>query len=438
MDHIVSSYDRAGLHRAFKALPAPNQKYLKIIDAAVGGAPDSIGVVPLGPLKRGWNSWFGMNAVQAACWLWIHPDHLDKDHRWLPTLQKWVGLSKLSFNEFRRLVVHECHQLALHQRALSRHITARIAEAEFEEGLHSGQAATKFAPYQEELMNLSAMTAGGILREATAHAVAQLGDLLGVAATIVADSLAPNRKTTADFDANLMVQLNPDRVPPGLQETLPAGAAASLWEKHGEGTDRLVVVAETRQQSYLGFWLPLGGFEGGEILPGAPRAFVTHTPQAIFVDDLPTLPVSDAALRARWIDYLTGGGRQGFRGRAFVSFPVVDWVAKDQPMTAAILNVNFRSSDGWSRAYSRSWLAETSVNLTQWTSTLLNVLRIAAFAGDRLQDPRWRGLQLPFAQRHVLPAVVDARLALERKLRELGAGTGSGPLLLTDGSGPPQ
>jgi hypothetical protein len=159
----------------------------------------------------------------------------------------------------------------------------------------------------------------------------------------------------------------------------------------------LVVVSETADSHYRGFWIP-DIRKDGATLPGAPRALLTGTGQAVIVDDLPPLRL-DEEVEARWRRYLRGDRPGHFQGTMFVSVPVFR-VEANQPMPSAILNVNVVSDRIWKRAYSRHWLNVATRRVSAWASTAWHATGLAfelqrsrISQGSRLEIPMLRALE---------------------------------------------
>lgn len=106
-------------------------------------------------------------------------------------------------------------------------------------------------------------------------------------------------------------------------------------------------------------------------LPGAPSALYFSTPQTVFIDDLPKLPVDDEALVGRWRDYLRGR-TSGFSGNLFISLPVVQ-----MGDAVAVVNVNVRDQTPWYRALSPSWLNRAARLAAPWTVTAWHAFMLA-------------------------------------------------------------
>jgi hypothetical protein len=300
-------------------------------------------------------------SCRLAAWRWLQPEKRPATQEHLVDLQRKVGLAHWEHREFCARLMDACKELLEKHPRLARHLEARLAEIEYRLCVPMAgddDAARGFERLQAALLTAHAQQSATFARTVARNALTQVG-------AIAKHAIVGATSSACSFDANLMV---PCLTNVGL---IGRGArhAERLWGDFGQGvTDQYLVVVEEAPmdpENHRGFWIP-DVRSRNRPLPGAPSALYFAAPQVVFTDDLPPLPLDDDALLGRWRDYF-GGGRGGFNGTLFVSFPVID---HDHANAAAVVNVNIRDQRGpWHRALGHSWLGRANRLVAPWTVT---------------------------------------------------------------------
>ena len=286
--------------------------------------------------------------------------------------------------EYARRITARSKEHAREHPELSRYIYARNAEVEFCERAASSTVllgATNFELYQRALLG-AAYKGSAVPSEAQVAAESSLRQVLGAIAAVVAGVLDPKGGKDSTIEANLMLPCALDALPPKLG-TNAETIAEWLWRGVPSGVHkRLIVVAETEGARHKGFWIP-DVRPKGVCLPGAPTALSRGTCEAIFVDDLPSFPIDDAEMAARWQRYLAGGEPGHFAGDMFFSIPVLSRVGLDHRLPMAVVNVNVKSEQPWFRGYSGSWRRHLLEQLAPWLALCCHSAVLAVVAGER-------------------------------------------------------
>lgn len=333
--------------------------------------------IKLGPVRKLISAWTDSAAYRVAAWRWIKPGEAMARQDHLLDLQKKAGLQHHDHREFCARLIETCREVSEQSKRLARHIEARIAEAEYR--LHvpmpgDENASNGFETLQAVLLSASTNGSADLAHKVSAAALQQVG-------AMVKHALVGPTRTTCSFDANLMV---PVATIDGV-DGRGAAAAQHIWQSAGQGVEQyLAIVEETpaNPPTYRGFWIP-DLRPANEPLLGAPRALYYRAPQAVFVDDLPDLPVTDEELKGRWRQHFKGN-TPGFSGNLFISLPVVE---VDQSNAVAVVNVNVRDQAPWYRALSPSWLNRAARMAAPWTVTAWHAFNLA-WMFERAKDPQ--------------------------------------------------
>ena len=353
------------LRQEFERVPRPRSIPAELLTAPLEILEDKLHGVKLGWVRRQIRKLSDAAAVKNAAWRWLKPgdDMATQEH--LVDLQRKVDLVHLDHRDFCARLIDACRELVGDRSPLARHVDARVAEIEYR--LHvpmprDNEAARGFERLQALLLSAQARGSAPLARKTCQLALSQVGALVKYA-------IVGQTRETCSFDANLMVPAS------GLDGVWGRGAshASRVWQDFGDEAEQYLVVVEEAPadpESYRGFWIP-DVRPANTPLPGAPRALYYSAPQAVFVDHLPKLPVSDEALHGRWREYFRGS-LAGFNGRLFVSLPVVD-----AGEGVAVVNINVRDQGSWSRALSPSWLSRAMRLAAPWTATAWHAFMVA-------------------------------------------------------------
>ncbi|HEY9681075.1 MAG TPA: hypothetical protein V6C86_05785 [Oculatellaceae cyanobacterium] len=166
-------------------------------------------------------------------------------------------------------------------------------------------------------------------------------------------------KEACDLTANLMLPVKETEVDSKTLKVISGCArydrnfdkAKELWQAAPAADTKLVILAETAESDYGGFYVPMSHGEGGAVLPGAPHAFKHMEASAVLVDDLPELTGFPGSLRTAWNSYVA----HDIKDALFLSIPFTEKVDTAKKVRA-VLNVNIGTSNaGWRRAYHRQW-----------------------------------------------------------------------------------
>lgn len=226
-----------------------------------------------------------------------------------------------------------------------------------------------------------------------------------LAARAVLDRTPDRRR---GVNANLMLPIAYDRRMGRVADTIGCLAempgyepACRLW-----GTDApddcsrlLVVVAESLDAGYKGFWIPSWRHQERE-LPGAPRA-LREGAHAVFRNALPALEDLDPKLRVRWEAYM----RDVFKEGMFLSLAVAQASSTGEESHAAVLNINVGGERPWLRAYHREWLGLVAAAVSPFTTIAVHAYGIALAATIALESASRTRLTLPIPE--PLPPVLD-------------------------------
>jgi hypothetical protein len=423
---FINTYDVEALKAEFAKLPAPKRTaVLKFVDASLESVPESVlGGFKLNPLRRWVKRFTDERELRAAAWKWLKPTETPAGPEKLVDLQKKAELAHLPHPEFCRRLLDACASYAEIAPPLVRHVQRRSAEIEFK--LADGVVGEEFVSHLE-LFQRALLRATLLSNPANAVALANtvLTQVLAAAAAAIGAVLDERQGEGCVINANLMIPIRGgtgvDDVMPNLGELADrpgAKSAAWLWNSmSGHVHQVFVVVAESKGEEHLGFWVP-DVRTGGKLIPGAPRAFYSGTGDAVFVDDLAQLPCDDE-IGARWRKYMSGSNPDNFSGRMFVSIPVMSRLVLESASPVAIVNVNVNSTDDhvWRRAYSRAWLERATKLVSPWVATAWHAYGIAFELGDKrpgLAPP----LHHAFGEAATTPLPPDGRAVLEEPSRE--------------------
>lgn len=319
----------------------------------------------LSPRKPGLGADLSERMTYAA-WRWLKPEAtLER----LEKLREDAGLTDTDIGQFARRLIESCTELEEEHPRLALWIARRGALLEYKiatlaelptEPPTTG-ANLNYSLFSA-LMKLGVAESGPqrerVLLESRQVASETLQQALSAAGQAVCRTLS-RRPAECGFWTNLMVVAGTGILEADLfshpRARTNAQAARGIWGEPVEGSNCLVVVAETNEEpEHLGFWLPLG-LPGRNPTPGATTAYYRAKASAMFVDDLPQIG-SDfpTAAHAPWSEHL----RSRFRQVVFVSVPFVLELRGGQKKVPAVVNVNIDPAGerDCRRAYHEEWL----------------------------------------------------------------------------------
>jgi hypothetical protein len=371
----ISLHDQRGLETAFDRLVArPRWRpWLKAFDKGASSTLQISGV-KIGPILSIFRDMTEGGRYRSAAWNWLRPNKPCPALCDLGMVQANAGLDHFPRQEFAKRLVDNCRAVARDQTQLARWVRCREAALEF--------AATPPGDLPAELADGQVF----LRRELTRATLLSLSDPKAAAA--VAHSIARNAMNGAaravnhvlgsdgsSLSANLMIPVHRAvTVPIGLA---PNAANALMAETLWSGVEadvRLVIVAETQGSNHAGFWVPVAKGQGGEVLPGATRAFLHREGDVVFKDDLPPLRGFSLDVERKWMGFMN----QEFNHQLFVALPFRAPDGAGGHAVPAVLNVNVETSDvgRWGRAHHPEWLATARCRAQPFIEIALGALLV--------------------------------------------------------------
>jgi hypothetical protein len=289
---------------------------------------------------------------------WVRPTRPHPRYPDLSRLRTTFGFSDLTLAAFAQKLRDQCTEIQHEHAPMARWVQRQIALADL----------ASFPPPEKS----SELTQAAIaLRNGNHQAVGFLS-FDPVAAINLADEISRSALRAAGlavctvfggechFSANLMIPVPSDSP---LPKPFPHSEAASvraradeLW-KNIHSDRRLIIVSETERAGHLGFWVPTARGSHSNLLPGAPRAFLQMSGNAVFKDDLPKIEGFPEEVGNKWTGYM----EEHFAERLFVSLPLLvpaSTISGTGSAVAAVVNINAspQNEELWYRAYHEEWL----------------------------------------------------------------------------------
>lgn len=285
----------------------------------------------------------------------------------LPAIQREAGLDHYARGAFVETLRYHCGLVAVDHPQLARWIGTRQSLLDFR--------LTTAAEMPRELGGLSAVFEVELVRasqflwqgEHGVRLASKLADKLQTEALLAAGVALCSVMNIGEQDqppaVNLMIPIKAVGSEPGFSPNDCAKAnvehARRVWGgiPQKEIEHYLVIVAETRDDEHLGFWVPTLKDHSRPPLPGAPVAFQHGHGTSVFKSDLPAMEQLGfpRVLEKEWETYM----EREFREKLFVSIPLVLPGRGAGSTVAGVVNINATPHDesrSWLRACHREWL----------------------------------------------------------------------------------
>ena len=302
------------------------------------------------------SSWTLNSRIEFAAWEWLNPNCSFDD---LDRLKEELQFESFEKVTFYKKIEAFCSKISNENEneELSIWVKRRVALLEYRTSPPT-ELPSELTEIASEI-NIFLMGASTVLKDSPEfthqEAKKRLNDSLKGIGNIVSRVICKH-SDDCEYRVNLMLPMPKDNLARKFLENPIAKnnieQADQLWVDTPPSQEILTVVAETGEDEFLGFWIPLYSNQGRH-WAGASTAYCQAHGSSIFADDLPPMDGVMESVVNRWITYVKNNFDQGF----FVSLPLRLNLDYQGRKSYAVFNININPEKGdGRRAYHAEWL----------------------------------------------------------------------------------